>query len=124
MDAILEHIDFSNNGGNIRPAITVFRQRLPGKKDPRVWNGLMTQFAGYEQEDGPIIGDPGSLGITKFLQGMGWKGKGGPFDFIPMVLSGGDGVPHYFDIPEKYLLRVNIKHATNEGINSMNLQWF
>ena len=23
-DAILEHLDFSNNGGNIRPAITVF----------------------------------------------------------------------------------------------------
>merc|ERR1719244_2273874 len=27
--AILDHIDYSNNGGNIRPAITLFRQRHP-----------------------------------------------------------------------------------------------
>ena len=30
--AIKEHLAFSNNGGNIRPAITIFRQRRPGKK--------------------------------------------------------------------------------------------
>ena len=29
--AICEHLEYSNNGGNIRPAITVFRQRTPGK---------------------------------------------------------------------------------------------
>ena len=29
--AICDHLAFSNNGGNIRPAITVFRQRTPGK---------------------------------------------------------------------------------------------
>ena len=63
--AILEHLEYSNNGGNIRPAITVFRQREPGKKDPRVWNGLMCQFAAYEADDGSIIGDPAALGITQ-----------------------------------------------------------
>ena len=63
--AIKEHLAYSNNGGNIRPAITVFRQREPGKKDPRVWNSLMTQFAGYEQEDGSIVGDPAAVGLTK-----------------------------------------------------------
>ena len=65
--AILEHLEYSNNGGNIRPAITVFRQREPGKTDPRVWNGLMCQFAAYEADDGSIIGDPAALGITKVL---------------------------------------------------------
>ena len=29
--AICEHLEYSNNGGNIWPAITVFRQRTPGK---------------------------------------------------------------------------------------------
>ena len=121
--AILDHLEFSNNGGNIRPAITLFRQRLPGEKDPRVWNGLMTQFAAYEQEDGSIVGDPASLELTKFCQKLGWKGKGGMFDFLPMLLSGADGVPHYYEIPEKYLMRVKIQHPTNDGINSMNLEW-
>jgi nitric-oxide synthase len=122
--AIMEHLDFSNNGGNIRPAITLFRQRLPGEKDLRVWNGLITGFAAYEQEDGSIIGDPSSLGLTKFCQKLGWKGKGGMFDFLPMLLSGTDGIPHYYEIPEKYLMRVKIQHPTNTGINSMNLEWF
>ena len=63
--ALCEHIEFSNNGGNIRPAITVFRQREAGKTDPRVWNNLMVQYAGYEQEDGSVIGDPSAVGITK-----------------------------------------------------------
>jgi len=123
-EAILEHLDFSNNGGNIRPAITLFRQRLPGQKDPRVWNGLITQFAAYEQEDGSIIGDPSSLGLTKFCEKLGWKGKGGMFDFLPMLLNGTDGVPHYYEIPDKYLMRVKIRHPTNTGINSLNLEWF
>ena len=70
--AMIEHLDFSNNGGNIRPAITLFRQRIPGKKDPRVWNNLITQFARYEQVDGSIIGDPASLRVTKFCQKLGW----------------------------------------------------
>ena len=85
--AICEHLEYSNNGGNIRPAITVFRQRELGKKDPRVWNGLMCQFAAYEQEDGSIIGDPAALGLTKFCQKLGWKGKGTHWDFLPMLLS-------------------------------------
>ena len=62
--AICEHLEFSNNGGNIRPAITVFRQRTPGKTDPRVWNNLMCQYAGYEMEDGSTVGDPAAVGIT------------------------------------------------------------
>jgi len=122
--AILDHIDYSNNGGNIRPAITLFRQRLPEQKDPRVWNNLVIQFASYEQPDGTIIGDPASLEVTKFCQKLGWKGKGGRFDVLPMLLSGADGVPHFYEIPEEYVMRVKIQHPTNDGINSMNLEWF
>ena len=48
-----------------QPAITVFRQRIAGKPDPRVWNNLMCQYAGYEMEDGSIVGDPAASGLTK-----------------------------------------------------------
>ena len=63
--AICDHLEYSNNGGNIRPAITVFRQRTAGKTDPRVWNNLIVQYAGYKMEDGSIVGDPGAVGITE-----------------------------------------------------------
>ena len=68
--AICEHLEFSNNGGNIRPAITVFRQRTAGRRDPRVWNNLMCQYAGYEMEDGSIVGDPAAVGITKVSRSL------------------------------------------------------
>ena len=73
--AIVDHIMFSNNGGNIRPAITVFRSRQPGKKDPRVWNNLVVQYAGDVQEDGSIVGDPAAVEITKVAEKLGWKGR-------------------------------------------------
>ena len=55
---------------------------------------------------------------------LGWKGKGTPYDFLPMLLSGADGVPRYFELPEELCLRVHIEHPTNEAITSMGLQWF
>ena len=41
-----------------------------------------------------------------------------------MLLSGADGEPKYFEIPEHLCMRVKITHPTNEGINSMGLEWF
>ena len=67
-EALLEHLEYTSNGGNIRAAITVFRQRTPGKKDPRMWNSLVIQFAGYQQDDGSIIGDPATVDITNVSQ--------------------------------------------------------
>ena len=123
-EAICEHLEYSSNGGNIRPAITVFRQREPGKTDPRVWNNLMVQYAGYEQEDGSVVGDPAAVGITKFCQSLGWSGAGTQFDILPLLLSGSDGQPKYYDLPKKLCLEVDIKHPTIKAITDLGLKWF
>merc|ERR1719495_1688551 len=121
-EAIKSHMKISFNGGKIKPSITVFKGRKPGFAEPRVWNGLMVSYAGYE--DGTFIGDPGNLDFTRFCESLGWKGKGGMFDFLPIVLSGPDGVPHWYEVPEELVKRVPIKHPTSEAINSLNLEWF
>ena len=41
-----------------------------------------------------------------------------------MLLSGVDGEPRYFELPEHLCMKVKIEHPTNEGINSMGLEWF
>ena len=122
--ALCEHIEFSNNGGNIRPAITVFRQREPGKRDPRVWNNLMVQYAGYQQEDGSVIGDPASVGLTKFCEKLGWRGRGTQFDFLPMLVSGSDGEPRYYELPQRLCMEVKIKHPAIKEISDLELKWF
>ena len=123
-DAILDHIQISFNGGKIKPAITVFRKRKPGLGDPRVWNGLGISYAGYVKEDGSIIGDPGNVEFTQFCQSLGWKGKGGMFDYLPIIISGADGEPHWYQLPDDVVTRIPIRHQTNEAINSFNLEWF
>ena len=79
-DAIIDHIKFSYNSGNIRPAITIFRKREIGRNDFRVWNTLMAHFAGYRStriincdEDhndastSKPIGDQGNLEFTEVI---------------------------------------------------------
>jgi len=120
---ICNHIKASTNGGKIKPTITVFRGRTPGKGDPRVWNGLMMSYAGYLQSDGSVIGDRGSTEFTEFCQSLGWKGPGTQFDILPIVLSGADGIPHWFSVPEELVIRVPIQHPNNTAINDLALQW-
>ena len=55
---------------------------------------------------------------------LGWKGKGTQFDFLPMLLSGSDGQPRYYQLPEKLCMEVKIRHPTIEAITNLNLKWF
>ena len=65
-ECLCEHIKYSTNNGAIRPSISVFRQRVPGKKDKfRVWNRQFLSYAGYEQDDGTVIGDKQGVAFTK-----------------------------------------------------------
>eukprot|EP00092_Neocalanus_flemingeri_P020673 GFUD01022403.1.p1 GENE.GFUD01022403.1~~GFUD01022403.1.p1 ORF type:complete len:1266 (+),score=266.98 GFUD01022403.1:84-3881(+) len=121
--AICEHLEMSLNGGAIVPCISVFRERRPDLLDIRVWNNLLLAFAGYQLEDGSIIGDPASVEFTELCQSLGWVGGGGQWDLLPLVLSGEDGVPHVYEIPEKYQILVDIKHPTIAAMSAMKLKW-
>ena len=127
-EALVRHLETSLNMGNIQPTITIFRERRFGMRDLRVWNGLVLAFAGYEQEDGSMVGDPRSVEIRKIAESLGWRGGGGMFDLLPWVLSAEDGQPHLYNIPQRLLdtlpLTVNIRHPTIEAITEMGLKWF
>ena len=55
---------------------------------------------------------------------LGWKGKGTQFDFLPMLLNGSDGEPHYYELPDRLCMEVKIRHPTIEAITNLNLKWF
>lgn len=64
-EALLNHIKYSSNRGNIRSAITIFKQRVSPEQDYRIWNAQLIRYAGYRQEDGSVIGDPASVEFTE-----------------------------------------------------------
>ena len=112
--AICTHIsDACDKNGIIKPIISVFPARQPNGQDPfRVWNSQLISYAGYASPNDPniIIGDAGNLQFTQFCEFLGWKGKGGRFDVLPIVLSGPDGLPVFFEYPEDLILDVKIRY--------------
>lgn len=64
-DMICDHLKYATNGGNIRSAITVFRQRIKNCHDVRIWNSQIINYAGYEINETETIGDKSQIPFTK-----------------------------------------------------------
>lgn len=119
-DALFEHIDYATNGGNIRSTITVFNAH----KGIQLWNPQLLGFAGYVQEDGPIIGDSKNVEFTQKCIDLGWKPKMGQFDILPLVVRIGEDAPVLREIPKEIITLVSIEHPSMEAFKDLNLQWY
>ncbi|CAC5367656.1 Nitric oxide synthase, inducible,Nitric oxide synthase, endothelial,Nitric oxide synthase oxygenase,Nitric oxide synthase, brain,Nitric oxide synthase [Mytilus coruscus] len=123
-EAICRHIKYATNNGKIRSAITVFKQRTDENHDYRVWNTQLISYAGYKQPDGSIIGDPINVDFTETVTKMGWRGRNGRFDVLPIIVQANGGAPEWFEIPSKLILQVPIKHPKYPKFNELGLKWF
>ena len=45
----------------------------------------------------------------------------GKFDILPLILSGPDGIPKVYELPEDIVVTVKIKHPTIPEFEKMNL---
>ncbi|XP_043910586.1 nitric oxide synthase, inducible [Protopterus annectens] len=121
---ILTHIRYATNGGNLRSAITVFPQRTDGKHDFRLWNSQLIRYAGYQMEDGTILGDPANVELTELCICLGWKPKYGRFDVLPLILQANGQDPDMFEIPPELVLEVEMEHPTYDWFKDMGLKWY
>ena len=119
-DVLFEHIDFATNGGNIRSTITVFNAH----KGIRIWNPQLLGFAGYEQEDGSVIGDPKHVEFTNECIKMGWEPKMGQFDILPLIVQIEGEKIQWREIPKEIITLVSIEHPSIQAINDLKLQWY
>ncbi|EDV29685.1 uncharacterized protein TRIADDRAFT_19964 [Trichoplax adhaerens] len=123
-NAITDHVKYATNKGNIRSSITVFPPRRDSMHDFRVWNVQLIRYAGYEQADGSVIGDPSNIEFTKICQSYGWRGNGGMFDVLPLLLQANGTEPHLFEIPEELILEVPISHPEYDWFEELKLRWY
>lgn len=56
---------------NFRSGITVFAPLVDGEVPCKIWSPQFISYAGYEQPDGSVIGDPANVEITKICQRLG-----------------------------------------------------
>ncbi|MFY9985821.1 MAG: nitric oxide synthase oxygenase [Chthoniobacterales bacterium] len=122
--ALVDHVEFSTNGGRIVPMVSVFASGSVEKPRVRIWNRQLIGYAGYRQADGSVLGDPINLGFTHRIEALGWKGPPrGRFNLLPIVIEM-DSTVHWFDLPFDDVLEVPIRHPRYGWFEQMGLKWF
>jgi nitric-oxide synthase len=121
---LLEHLAFSTNGGKIQPLITVFAPAAGSKPYSRIWNHQLLGYAGYEQPDGTILGDPKNLTFTREAQSLGWRGEGTAFDLLPLVIQKSGSPPRLFPPPSAAALEVPLTHPALPWFSDLGLKWY
>lgn len=111
----------------IRSSITLFPPRLPGRADFRIWNSQLINYAGYQQEDGSVLGDGASVEFTKVCLRLGWnkpKAERTRYDILPIIVNTPNEKPQLFELPEHLALRVPIEHPKYPAVAKLGLEWF
>lgn len=121
--ALVRHIEYATNRGEIRPTITLFPPAVGGAEPVRIWNHQLIRYAGYETEDG-VVGDPASIAFTRACAELGWHGEGTPFDVLPLVVQMNGGRPRWFPVPESAVLRVPLTHPEYDLFRGFRAEWY
>jgi len=122
-DALIEHIDFATNGGNIRPTTSIFAPAIDGNQQIRIWNHQLIRYAGYDTEHG-VIGDPDSVALTDYCQSRGWSPQRTDFDVLPLIIQIGNRTPKLFEIPDDVVTEVPLSHPEYEWFSDLGLRWY
>jgi nitric-oxide synthase len=117
-----EHLRIAYNGGKIRPLITVFAPDAPGRPGPRIWNEQLIRYAGHQQPDGGVVGDPRYVRFTEAITRRGWQGAGTAFDVLPLVVSA-DGQTHVTQLPADAVAEVPLSHPDHDWFAGLGLRW-
>jgi nitric-oxide synthase len=120
---LIEHLYIATgqgvHRGKLRPVISIFPQAVPGRPRTMLWNEQLIRYAGYAGG----VGDPQYVEFTEAVTELGWKGKGGPFDVLPLVLQAPGQEPRLIDLPEQAVLEVSLTHPEFGWFAELGLRW-
>ncbi|MFC5823769.1 nitric oxide synthase oxygenase [Nonomuraea insulae] len=116
------HLRDATNNGKIRPTVTVLPPDTPARRGHRVLNDQLIRYAGYRTPDG-VVGDPRNLALTETARALGWRGRGGRFDVLPVVIQPGSGDPLLCNLPGDAVLEVPLAHPDYPWFEELGLRW-
>ena len=116
------------NQGNIQPTVFVFPARTINGRGPMIMNNQILQFAGYELEDGSILGDPMSVELTRTIIDLGWEPpvqhERSRWDLLPLVTMAEGDKPFVAELPISLSQTVKIRHPQHRAqFEELDLRW-
>lgn len=124
--SIIKGMQKAFNRGHIVPTVFMFPPRAPGKRGPMIWNSQILAFAGYQQEDGSILGDPANVELTKSMIEFGWKPpmERSRWDFLPLITMAEHDSPYMMELPLELRRTVQITHPLYaKEFSDLDLKW-
>lgn len=123
-EALFEHLRFAYNGGELRPAITIFDAGTKDHPGTRIWNPQLLRYAGYKLRSGKQVGDPAQNVLTQHIVNLGWEPKLGQFDVLPLVIESPKYGPKLYELPSDCIKEVSISHLSHPWLEDLGLKWF
>jgi nitric oxide synthase oxygenase domain/subunit len=123
---LIEGVQKAFNQGSIRPTVFVFPPRTTNCRGPMIMNHQVLQLAGYEADDGSIVGDPASVELTKTIIDLGWKPPEvkSRWDVLPFVTMAEGDRPCIAELPTSLRKLVDIHHPQFPAeFKKLNLKW-
>ncbi|MFB9608146.1 nitric oxide synthase oxygenase [Streptomyces roseofulvus] len=123
--ACAEHLRAAENGGRIRPVLTVFAPDRPGRPAPRIVNDQLVRYAGHRTASGRWIGDPRTAAITALARELGWKREEEPFQVLPLMVRERPGArPEWYELPDGAVREVPLRHPEHAWFAGLGLRWY
>ncbi len=122
--SLFEHMRFAWNGGDLRPAITVFSPGTRKRPGPRIWNPQLLRYAGVRLRSGKQLGDPAQNELTQRIMGLGWEPKGSHFELLPLVIQTAEEGAKLYELPEDCRREVELTHPQHPWLMQRGLKWY
>ncbi|KAI2827433.1 hypothetical protein CBS147343_9197 [Aspergillus niger] len=124
--ALLEEVTKAFNHGQIKPTVFVFPPKSVDGSGPMFWNKQVLNFAGYELEDGSIMGDPSNVKLTQDIVDLGWTPPRAKtrWDLLPIVAMAENDAPALVEVPDDLRRLIEIQHPDYPSFNELGLRWY
>ncbi|TDZ20733.1 Nitric oxide synthase, inducible [Colletotrichum orbiculare MAFF 240422] len=124
-ETLIENLKVAYNSGEINPTVFVFPPRDINSRGPMIWNSQLLSFAGYQQPNGDVLGDPANVDLTTAITELGWKPPRvrSQWDLLPLVTMAEGEDPVITELPKDAFPLVHIRHPKHPGLDNLGLRW-
>jgi nitric-oxide synthase len=121
-----QHMREALGDGRIRSIISVFAPVRPNALPAYVESQQITQYAGYVQADGSILGDRQNVEATRIAISLGFQPPEpkGRFDRLPILIRDRSDRRSLGEVPKSAIREVPIVHPEHSGIAELDLKWY